>query len=251
MVPTYLPTYMSLPLIMSPTLTVTAALVGDWSGYFAYPDGTKHDWSFKIDSTANNVVFIGSGKESRGDFSIVAGQVVSAGGGNSTITFAQTYTSIWAGQIWTYHGTLSTDGNRLSGEWYDSPADGRNRVGTWNVLRGPVSPLTGNWSGTYSYPGGGSTKNFTLSIPAFTVGAAFMGTGNDGAAFTVTGTGVANVNSAKGGFSWIQTYDSQWHGQVWFWDCVLNEAGNEIKGSWHDSATDGRQRNAGFVLKRD
>lgn len=179
---------------------------------------------------------------------MVAGQVISADGGNA-VTFAQIYKSIWAGQVWAYRGKLSADGNTLSGEWFDSPADGRNRVGTWSVLRGPISPLTGTWSGSYSYPGG-STKNFTLTIPPFTVGAKFKGTGNDGAAYTVEGTGVANVSSAKGGFSWIQTYDTQWKGQLWFWDGVLNENGDEVKGSWHDSANDSRQRTAGFVLKR-
>lgn len=225
-----------------------SAIVGEWSGYFAYPDGSRRDWSLKIDKTANNTVFIGTGTESRGDFNVVAGQVISTGGGNA-VTFAQSYASIWAGQIWTYRGTLSADGNTLSGEWYDSPADGRNRVGTWNVQRGPISPLAGSWTGTHSYPNG-STSNLTLNIPVFTVGAKFKGTGNDGAAFSVEGTGVVNVASAKGGFSWIQTYDSKWHGQVWFWDGVLNENGDEIKGSWHDSANDSRQRTAGFVLKR-
>ena len=101
----------------------------------------------------------------------------------------------------------------MSGEWYDSPADGRNRVGTWNVLRGPASSLAGSWKGTYSYPNG-STKDFSITVPAFAVGAKFNGTGNDGSAFTIQGTGVANVRSAKGGFSWIQTYDSQWQSQV-------------------------------------
>jgi len=112
-----------------------------------------------------------------------------------------------------------------------------------------VSPLAGSWKGTVSYPNG-STKEFTLEVPAFTVGAKFKGTGNDGAAFTVEGTGVANVKSSKGGFSWIQSYDSQWHGQVWFWDGVLDEKGDEIKGNWHDAANEARQRTAGFVLKR-
>ena len=59
------------------------------------------------------------------------------------------------------------------------------------------------------------------------------------------------MTSGKGGFSWIQTYDSQWHGQVWFWDGVLSEDGNEINGRWHDSANDDRQRSVSFVLQRD
>ncbi|KAH6857051.1 hypothetical protein B0I37DRAFT_443628 [Chaetomium sp. MPI-CAGE-AT-0009] len=225
-----------------------SAVVGEWTGYFAYPDGSRKDLSLKIDQTANNTVFIGTGNEPSGEFNVVAGQVTSADGG-STVTFAQIYKSIWAGQIWSFRGTLSPDGNTLSGEWYDSPADGRNRIGTWNVQRGPVSPLTGKWSGTFSYPDG-SHKSITLDIPAFTVGALFKGKGNDGAVFSVEGTGVANVKAAKGGFSWIQTYDSQWHGQVWFWDGVLSENGNELKGNWHDSAVDGRQRSAGFHLTR-
>jgi hypothetical protein len=225
-----------------------SAVVGEWSGYFAYPDGSRKDLSLKIDQTANNTVFIGTGNEPSGEFNVVAGQLTSAAGGN-TVTFAQIYKSIWAGQIWSFRGTLSPDGNTLSGEWYDSPADGRNRIGTWSVQRGPISPLTGSWSGTVSYPGG-SHKSFTLDIPAFTAGAKFKGTGNDGAAFSVEGTGGANVKASKGGFSWIQTYDSQWHGQAWFWDGVLSEDGNEIKGNWHDSSVDGRQRSAGFHLKR-
>lgn len=222
-----------------------SGIVGEWSGYFADPNGSKYNWSFKTNET--NTVFIGTGSESRGDFNLVAGQVILADGG-STVTFAQIYKSIWPGRIWTYRGTLSADGNTLSGEWYDSPADGE-RIGTWSVLRGPISPLTGSWSGTQSYPNG-YTSNFTLNIPAFTVGAKFKGTGHDGAAFSVEGTGVVNVASSKGGFSWIQTYDSQWHGQVWFWDGVLSENGDEIKGRWHDSANDSRQRSASFVLKR-
>lgn len=137
----------------------------------------------------------------------------------------------------------------MSGEWYDSPADGRNRIGTWTVQRGPISPLSGSWSGTYWYPGGAS-KSFTLTIPTFTVGSQFKGYGNDGAAFSVEGTGLASVKSSKGAFSWLQTYDSQWHGQVWFWNGVLNEDGTEIKGSWQDSSNDGRNRSAAFVLNR-
>jgi hypothetical protein len=83
------------------------------------------------------------------------------------------------------------------------------RVGTWTVMRGPISPLAGSWSGEFSYPDG-TSKSLTLNIPAFTVGAKFKGTGTEGsgAAFSIEGTGVMNVTSAKGGFSWTQTFDS-------------------------------------------
>lgn len=239
--------YLFLNIIIEYGLTV-AAFVGEWYGYFAYPDGSKRDWNFKITETANNTVFIGTGSESRGDFDLVAGQVIPAESG-STITFAQTYKSIWAGQIWTYRGTLMADGNTMSGNWYDSAGAGRSRIGTWTVQRGPISPLTGNWKGTYTYPSG-SKKDFTLNIPSFTVGAKFKGTGHDTADFTIEGTGVPNVTSHKGGFSWIQKYDSQWHGQIWFWAGLLSEDGKEITGQWHDAVNRNGLRTASFVLYR-
>ncbi|KAH6651310.1 hypothetical protein F5144DRAFT_598704 [Chaetomium tenue] len=111
-----------------------SAVIGEWSGYFTYPDGSKKDFSINIDQSANNTVFIGTGNESRGDFNVVAGQLTTNEGG-TTITFAQIYKSIWAGQIWSFRGTLSHDGNILLGEWYDSPADGRDRIGTWKAER--------------------------------------------------------------------------------------------------------------------
>jgi len=222
-----------------------SALVGEWHGYFAYPDGPKRDMSLNIDKAANTV-FTGTGSEARGAFNIKAGLCFSASEGSATIvTFAQEYQSMWPGQIWSHRGTLSADGNTLSGEWYDSPADGRNRVGTWSVTRGPrgpISPLSGTWSGTYWYPTG-SSKDFTLAVEPFTVGSSFKGKGNDGAWFSVEGT-----VSANGAVSWRQTYDSQWQGQVWFWNGVLNE--NEIRGNWQDSSNDGRNRTAAFVLNR-
>jgi len=225
---------------------MSALLGGTWSGYFAYPDGTKRDWSFTVDK-AQGDVFVGSGKESRGAFSLVAGQAIPAGQA-VTVTFAQEYTEIWKGQIWTYRGTLSGDQNTITGTWYDSPADDRNRVGTFVVQRN-LSPFSGKWAGTYKYPDG-SEKAISLEVEPFTAGGTFSGTGNDGANFHVTGQTVPGVTGGKSAVTWIQTYTSQWQGQVWFWDGVLNAQGNEIDGSWHDSSADGRGRNATFTLKR-
>lgn len=113
-----------------------------------------------------------------------------------------------------------------------------------------VSPLAGSWVGTYNYPDGSSFE-FTLEIPPFTVGEKFKGSGiESGASFTVEGTGVAIGSTGKYGVSWIQTYDTKWQSTAWFWDGVLNKSGDKIDGNWHDPVDDERKRTAPFNLKR-
>ncbi|EAQ93795.1 predicted protein [Chaetomium globosum CBS 148.51] len=109
-------------------------LIGRWSGSFSYPNDSEKEITFTIEKSANGSLFIGTGHEPSGEFDIIAGQVIESEG-QDIVTFAQIYKSIWEGQIWSFRGVVGGNGGFITGQWFDSPADGRNRIGSWNVQR--------------------------------------------------------------------------------------------------------------------
>jgi len=122
---------MTLPSIALPSLA------GEWSGDLVYPSGppgvglTVSFEPFIIGSTTN-----GRGFDRNGEFSIQSAQFtyLSTADYVGIVTFLQTYTR-WPGQVWCFIGTVHKDNNRISGEWHDSPQDGRARTGKFSLER--------------------------------------------------------------------------------------------------------------------
>ena len=122
---------MTLPSIALPSLE------GEWSGDLVYPSGppgvglTVSFEPFIIGSTTN-----GRGFDKNGEFSIQSAQFTYLSTANyiGIVTFLQTYAQ-WPGQVWCFIGTVHKDNNRISGEWHDSPQDGRARTGKFSLER--------------------------------------------------------------------------------------------------------------------
>jgi hypothetical protein len=113
------------------------SLEGEWSGELVYPSGppgtglTVSFEPFIIGSTTN-----GRGSDRNGEFSIQSAQFTSLSTGDyvGIVTFFQTYKR-WPGQVWCFIGSVHKDNKRISGEWHDSPQDGRARTGKFSLER--------------------------------------------------------------------------------------------------------------------
>ena len=124
---------MTLPSIALPSLE------GEWSGDLVHPSGppgvglTVLFEPFIIGSTTN-----GRGFDRNGEFSIQSAQFTYSLTDDyiGIVTFLQTYKTRWSGQVWCFMGAVHKDTNRISGEWYDSPQDGRQRIGKFILERG-------------------------------------------------------------------------------------------------------------------
>jgi hypothetical protein len=113
-------------------------LQGGWSGELIYPSGppgvalSVSFEPFEIGRTTN-----GRALDNNGEFNTQSAQFtyLSTGDYVGMITFLQIYRSRYSGQVWFFVGTVRKDNNQIFGEWYDSPQDGRQRTGTFNLER--------------------------------------------------------------------------------------------------------------------
>jgi len=87
---------------------------------------------FVIGRTTN-----GHGTDNSGEFNVQSAQFtpLSTDDHIGVITFLQIYKNRWAGQVWCFMGAVYKNASRISGEWYDSPQDGRQRIGKFVLER--------------------------------------------------------------------------------------------------------------------
>jgi hypothetical protein len=121
------------PPALSPTSSPPLpSLDGEWSGELIYPSGPPgvalavSFEPFVIGKTTN-----GHGADNSGEFNVQSAQFTYSLTDDyiGIVTFLQTYKTRWSGQVWCFMGAVHKDTNRISGEWYDSPQDGRQRIG--------------------------------------------------------------------------------------------------------------------------
>lgn len=104
-------------------------LQGTWSGELIHPSGppgvalSVSFEPFEVGRTTN-----GRGLDNNGEFNTQSAQFTYL-----LITFLQIYRSRYVGQVWYFVGTVRKATNQIFGEWYDSPQDGRQRTGTFNI----------------------------------------------------------------------------------------------------------------------
>jgi hypothetical protein len=113
------------------------SLQGEWSGELVYPSGPPgvalavSFEPFIIGSTTK-----GRGTDNSGEFSIHSAQFTQLSTDDyiGVVTFLQIYAQ-WPGQVWCFMGAVHKDNNQISGEWHDSPQDGRGRTGQFSLQR--------------------------------------------------------------------------------------------------------------------
>ena len=111
-------------------------LQGTWSGELIYPSGppgvalSVSFEPFEVGRTTN-----GRGLDNNGEFNTQSAQFtyLSTNDYVGMITFLQIYRSRYVGQVWYFVGTVRKATNQIFGEWYDSPQEGRQRTGTFNL----------------------------------------------------------------------------------------------------------------------
>jgi hypothetical protein len=123
---------------LSPTSSFPPpSLEGEWSGELISSGGSGVALAISFEPFSIGKTTNGHGTDNNGEFNVQSAQFtpLSTDDYVGVVTFLQTYKNRWAGQVWCFMGAVRKDGSRITGEWYDSPQDGRQRIGKFVLER--------------------------------------------------------------------------------------------------------------------